>query len=596
MTIFALPLMFAGGSLVGGIAEQSVGGVGDLEIPYYEFLNVYQQVQENIRRQYGFDALPPDAAELARQQAQSRLVSDYLIRAAATDKQIYAPSEAVAAEIRANPEFQDESGEFNISLFQSYVADFRLAEEEVRQEMQSKALLNALAPHPMPAVREKLAAYRGQQRIIEEAAAPVTAAFNISDEDIARYYSQNQRGYLIPEETDWEYVEIFSSSFMDVAPDDETLSIAFEELVEERESTEEREAAHIFVESGAGAEEEAESLFQRAAADPDAFGDLAQEFSADAGSAIDGGYLGPIVRGDLPEEMEAALFAMTVGGVSAPVATEGGYSILKLIAAGSPPPDKEAMADEIDERARLIMGRDRLLEEAERLQEIAEVEIGSLEGVAEAASLTLQTLLSVARPLPPEAPGFFSNPETAGLLYNSEVLRRGENSSAIAVTDDHYIFARAARHRPRSVRPLPEVSEEIASLLNARNQIDQMREDDAPLPSGLSWNEPATIGLRLEIGEEESPYGEEVINEIFQADLSGGLPALAMVAEPGTVRIFRIQEILNPPPAIDDESAIDDILDTAGSAAGTTAYLEFLSENYDVYFNEQARTTGAYGQ
>jgi peptidyl-prolyl cis-trans isomerase D len=61
------------------------------------------------------------------------------------------------------------------------------------------------------------------------------------------------------------------------------------------------------------------------------FAALAKEASDDISTAGMGGDLGPVGRGDLPEAMEQALFALAEGEVSAPVRTECGYHLVKLV-------------------------------------------------------------------------------------------------------------------------------------------------------------------------------------------------------------------------------------------------------------------------
>src|SRR5262249_56309893 len=103
---------------------------------------------------------------------------------------------------------------------------------------------------------------------------------------------------------------------------------------------EEREAAHILIavkpdatdtEKDA-AKKKAEDIAAQAKKNPAQFGDLAKQFSQDPGSAPQGGDLGFFARdGSMVKPFEDAVFSMKPGEVSAPVQSDFGWHIIKLI-------------------------------------------------------------------------------------------------------------------------------------------------------------------------------------------------------------------------------------------------------------------------
>lgn len=88
------------------------------------------------------------------------------------------------------------------------------------------------------------------------------------------------------------------------------------------------------------------------------FSELAQEFSDDTGSAVQGGLLGFFGRGEMVPEFEEATFALQIGEVSQPVKTQYGYHIIKVT-------DRDDAADTVEARHILIAFTtlDELLEE-----------------------------------------------------------------------------------------------------------------------------------------------------------------------------------------------------------------------------------------
>ena len=74
------------------------------------------------------------------------------------------------------------------------------------------------------------------------------------------------------------------------------------------------------------------------------FGEVAKEVSKD-GTAADGGDLGPLKQGELAEDIESQIVALTPGQLSAPFRTELGYHIVKL-------ETRETLSGELLSRAR----------------------------------------------------------------------------------------------------------------------------------------------------------------------------------------------------------------------------------------------------
>ena len=105
---------------------------------------------------------------------------------------------------------------------------------------------------------------------------------------------------------------------------DEALQKAYDEAFANAEPTREWNASHILVET----EEEAAALITRLDAGEE-FAALAQEASSDS-SAASGGQLGWFESGMMVPDFEAAVIALEVGAVSAPVQTQFGWHVVKL--------------------------------------------------------------------------------------------------------------------------------------------------------------------------------------------------------------------------------------------------------------------------
>jgi peptidyl-prolyl cis-trans isomerase SurA len=89
----------------------------------------------------------------------------------------------------------------------------------------------------------------------------------------------------------------------------------------------------------AAARVRAQEVVRRARAGED-FSNLARQMSDDTASRESGGALGEIQPGSLPEELDQAITALTVGGVSEPVRGAAGWHVIRLVSrrAVEPPP------------------------------------------------------------------------------------------------------------------------------------------------------------------------------------------------------------------------------------------------------------------
>ncbi len=107
---------------------------------------------------------------------------------------------------------------------------------------------------------------------------------------------------------------------------DEELQTYFDENKDTFATAEQVQASHILVADEATANEVKSKL--DAGED---FSELAKEYSTDTTTAESGGDLGYFSSGDMVAEFEEVAFALDVGEISAPVKTDYGYHIIKVI-------------------------------------------------------------------------------------------------------------------------------------------------------------------------------------------------------------------------------------------------------------------------
>lgn len=628
IAVFALPLMFAGGAFLGGLAQtQTVGEVGSIDIPRNEFVYRYQNALEEYRRATGSEEVSQAVQQRITDDVRSNLLSYYLMQAALKQKGVRAPDSAVAEEIRQNPEFQDEDGEFSLALYQEFVSDSRYYQERVRESIGRESVLRAMTPLPQDYVRGQIATFRRQERVIDEAIVPLSAlttvTLNVPIDDVNLYYQRNSREYQLREEAAFEYF-VFSLDDFAAAVTVGSVAVqeAYDAYVAELTDLGRRQVSHIYIED----EGQAAEVAAQVQAAPEQFAELAAEYSEDAASAELGGELGIVADGDLPPAMNEALFTMTVGQVHAPVETdEGGFSILKLDAIITEPVQPfEQVRDDMTRRARREAARDDFDDTVDELRDLAPLEIGSLVSLAAVAGSSLTIAATVYRDAAENAHPF--NDDTIlPDIFDPLVVADKENSEPIPLTDDDYLFVRALRYQSAGVRPLAEVAEEITDLLRAGyvvsdlyRQLDELHapseetftdseryfgDDITPVTTVLEtaqWEQTHTVAL-YDSGEEEEAALNSVaddeeaaldevqvddvaLDRIFAADLSRGLPAYVFIPQEQEVRLFRIREIHENDATALDREVVDELLtDQMGRITGL-GYLDALGGQYSYQF------------
>src|SRR6185295_3171120 len=167
------------------------------------------------------------------------------------------------------------------------------------------------------------------------AASSFEASTSISDEQVKKWYEDNQDKYLLPETVNLQYVELTrerAESSIEVT--EQGLKDYYEQVKDRFTSQERRHGRHILITVGDGvddaaAKKQAEELTAKAKAGAD-FAQLAKENSKDAGSAQQGGDLGLATRDVFVGPFADALFSMSAGEIRGPVKTEFGYNVIKL--------------------------------------------------------------------------------------------------------------------------------------------------------------------------------------------------------------------------------------------------------------------------
>jgi peptidyl-prolyl cis-trans isomerase D len=290
----------------------------------------------------------------------------------------------------------------------------------------------------------------------------------VSEADLSVYYQDHLERFRKPEQARIAYVIVNPESFAaEVELTDEQLAQYYEGHKEEFRQEEQVRARHILfkVAQQVGAEEEArvraeaETALQRIRAGEE-FATLASHLSEDPASALQGGDLGFLKRGEMVKPFEDTAFGLQPGMVSEPVRTDFGYHLIKVEErqeAGYQP--LEAVRDEL--RARLAQEEARRLAEA-KAQAVhkAMIEAGSDWKTA------VQGLELMPRETPFMAPGTaVEGIENSAAFTQTAFALQDQEVSQPALIGNHYIIMKLLERKGSHIPPFEEVKDAVREAL-----------------------------------------------------------------------------------------------------------------------------------
>jgi peptidyl-prolyl cis-trans isomerase D len=541
--------------------RSEVAQVAGQSISVMEFNRALDEQRDRLRAMLGRD-FDPQLLESpqARREFLDGLIAQRALLAYAEASGMTVSAEQLAATILATPVFQ-ENGQFSRERYQALLRGQNLSEPEFEARVRRDLLLQQLGTGLIDSafvsrtVARDLATARAQGREIAEAVFPAVQfarQVKVTPEAVEAYYKAHPKEFEQPEMVQVEYVVLSLDA------------LAGQEKVTPEE-VKAWYAANIAPRFTARAEarKRIDAVAAELRKDPSRFEELAKANSEDPGSAGAGGDLGWFGRGAMVKPFEDVVFKLKENETSGVVETEFGFHIIRvtgvrkdagkgeerrashiLVNAPKAEQDFDSARAGIERELRLERVGKRFAELADQFSNIAYEQPDSLQPLADRFKLPIERSGWITRGAarPP-----LDHPKLLAALFGAEAIRDKRNTEAIETAPNRLVAARVVEHRPPTVRPIGEVSEQITKRLideeALRLAVKAGSEKLAELQAGraptLTWGQPRVLSR-----EAVGALDPRAVGPVFRADASKPPVYVGVELPPTGYTIYRIGKVI----------------------------------------------------
>ncbi len=429
--------------------------------------------------------------KMLREAALKGLIERQLLLQGARDAKFSFSEAALDQVILQTPEFQVD-GKFSAERFDQVIRQLGYGRMQFREMLAQEMLIGQLraglagSGFVTDAQVDAFARLEKQTRDFASLTFKADpASVEVTDEQVKAHYEQHAKEFMSPDQVVIDYIELKKAAFFDqVKVDEDALQALYQKEI--ANLAEQRHAAHILVEVNdkqdeAQAKARIEEIQQRLAKGED-FAALAKEFSQDPGSASNGGDLGFAGKGVYDQAFEDALYALNKDQVSAPVRTEFGFHLIKLLGVQAPEvPTFASLKDKLTRELKTQQVEQRFVEATKQLEDSA-FEASDLAQPAQDLGLKVQTSAPFGRE---GGDGITANRQVIQAAFSPEVLDEGSNSSAIELDPETVVVVRAKEHRKPAQLPLEAVAGPIRDHLAQEQATAAVKSKTDALVAGL---------------------------------------------------------------------------------------------------------------
>lgn len=402
LILFLLPLAITGFESIvhSGDNPNAIAKVGEQSIDGTTLQNsINTRRQELLEQVKGDSSVINDAA--LRDQVLQSLIDRALIAHQANQLGYTISDSTITQLIATDPHFADASGKFSNDVFASFLKDRGMTKDQLFDLIRQDNVVSEFGRGILGTVfypKNKLDSFLNQLVQIR----PVSVArlnwqnfasqVQVSDSEITNYYNQHKADLKSSDMVDLTYLVLDKNTLKVAEPTEQEINQQYQALANNAQT--EYEVATILI-NNPNAQATLTGLKQQLDSNQADFAALAKQYSQDEGSKNAGGNIGSISQAMFPKDYDKVMTAirgLKEGQVTAPIQTEYGYQLFKLVKInGSSLPSLDSMRATLHQQA-LEQKRETMYQELVGKINNDAVASANLAEIANRYHLTTQTL------------------------------------------------------------------------------------------------------------------------------------------------------------------------------------------------------------
>jgi peptidyl-prolyl cis-trans isomerase D len=329
------------GSGSGGASGTTLVGIGGDKVTDSEF----RQRIDGIFRQATRQSPNVDRAQWMEANFEPLLegiIADRSLVAFARQQGFVVPDSLIAREIVAIPAFQNAAGQFDETAFRRALSESQITEQALRQDIEYSQLIRMVAapvsggaflPQGVASEFANLLLERRTGSLGAIPTALLSRGINPSDDEVARFYQQNQRSFALPERRVIRYILLGREQFGDaVRATDQEIQAYYQQHQAQYGPAETRNVQLFTTQDEAAARNFAQAVSR---------GTSFEDASRSAGFAPEDVNLNALTKDQVTQRSDAnfanAVFAAQPNALVGPQRTETGFQVARVTAVNHNP-------------------------------------------------------------------------------------------------------------------------------------------------------------------------------------------------------------------------------------------------------------------
>jgi len=547
------------GSLVNGIAGNSVITAGDISVSATDFRLAYNRQLNLMSQQFGQQLTREQATAMGvEDQVLTQLVSGALLDEQARKMGLGLSKDRLANLTAEDPAFQGPDGKFDRQRFLYLLQQIGMRPEDyfnnranvaIRQQVIDAATDGLKAPDTF---LRAVALYRGEDRTVEYLAIPRSIVEPIeepTDDVLAKWFDTVKARYAAPELRKIAYVKLEPDDIADAAAVTDQQVREDYEKNKVRFTTPETRAIEQLVFASADK--------AKAAKEAIAGGKTFEQIMADEGKAAADVQLGTLAKDKVPDPAIAdAAFKLQSGQVSDPIQGAFGSVLVRVTAIN--PEVVKPLAEVTDQiRKDIALGEaNRILLDVHDSYEDARAGGDSLKGAADKMKLKMVTIDAVdVTGKRPDDSIINDLPASADLLRAAFEAEANTENQPINIGSNGFVFYEVENITAARERPLDEVKAKVVADWKTEQAdtrlADKLTEFQKRVSDGTTLDVLATElklekqtkrGLKRDSNDPE--FGQQGVSAVFGV-AEGGV-GVAPASDATGRLLFKVTEVFEP--------------------------------------------------